>query len=373
MNQTERIEAKARDIPILNKVLALQLQVVVLLPVPIDRQDHSGRTFDCHDVGQGNASRLAVLTHILIAGQIKINVDFQQHVPVVGVDLLFTRQLVLGALNLVPVRDGLRQINVTIEAHDLKLPNLVRMLPHDVRVAVGCLKIGGPIGSDKVLGRDVDRGRATKGRVEVDLLKCCPSQRESEQHPLVFTPVLGHLLGQNVVQVFLDPMSLPLALGRNPTHDLGLDRTPGREGLHDCLRLKANCRLRENGMEDATGSGPGARAIFNLQSEEVETLFVGLFPIFPGAAVRFKIIQEFMAQSAKVARVHVFSQIIMEPRHHLLRKLRPENDQSATVLRLNGDSIRVQNLNLKAAVRRIPQRAHRLINSHSQSPSQPYQ
>ena len=86
MDVTEAVSTEAGHIVVLNKVLALELFLVVLVPVAVHRQHLACATVNGHDVWQCDA----IL--ILIAGHVVVHLNLKELVAVIvsnGVALLF--------------------------------------------------------------------------------------------------------------------------------------------------------------------------------------------------------------------------------------------------------------------------------------------
>ena len=62
-------------------------------------------------------------------------------------------------------------------------------------------------------------------------------------------------------------------------HNLGPDGALRGENLHNSLCLKPNNGLSEDRMIHTTGTRPRHCALLNLQTKEIQTLNIGLFPV----------------------------------------------------------------------------------------------
>ena len=112
MDQAKAIHTEAGYICVLYKVLTLELEFVVFVPVAADGQNFGRRTVDGDHIRQCN------LILIFVAGQIVVNAHLQHLVAVV---LAQTEALVLrfALLNIREERLRLTQVGITVEARYL--------------------------------------------------------------------------------------------------------------------------------------------------------------------------------------------------------------------------------------------------------------
>ena len=139
MDETETVEAKARDVAVVDKVLALLMRIIVRLPVAPDSHHLASALLNGHHIWQCNACLFAVVVLVLKAGQVKVNVHLQQLEPIVF-RCAEAKLLSNLLLNLVHHVDGSAKLDLTVEARMLEDPNLVLRLTHDVGHALRRLK-----------------------------------------------------------------------------------------------------------------------------------------------------------------------------------------------------------------------------------------
>ena len=139
MDQAEAVEAKARNVAVVNKVLTLLMRLIVRLPVAPDSHHLASALLNGHHIRQCNARLFAVIVLVLKAGEVKINVHLQQLEPIV---FRSTKAQLLSDLLLDFVHhvDGSAKLDLTIEPRMLEDPNLVLRLTHDVGHALRRLK-----------------------------------------------------------------------------------------------------------------------------------------------------------------------------------------------------------------------------------------
>ena len=194
MDQPKAIEAKAGDVTVIHKMLALELSLVFWIPVAVDRQNLIGSTVNRDNIGQGDSCRLSILTNILHAFDIQLCVDLKDLIAVViggFVTLLFC----LFLLNVREDVDRLAKLNISVEACDLQLLDLVLCFTHYMCNTFCVVQIGGSVGNNDILGWDEHCHFTAKARVVVNLLKGGSGQTQGIQEALMFWAVLWHLLG----------------------------------------------------------------------------------------------------------------------------------------------------------------------------------
>ena len=114
----------------MGEVDALPLQLVILQPVPADRQNLGRCLLDSDDI------RKSVVSVSII--ELVVAMHLKQLKTGVGLDCgLDTAQTILGLLGLGVGRGGVGQVQVGVEAGDHQLVQLVSTAPHDMGVAFG--------------------------------------------------------------------------------------------------------------------------------------------------------------------------------------------------------------------------------------------
>ena len=154
--------------------------------------------------------------------------------------------------------------------------------------------------------------------------------------------VLLHHLGQLVVHVLSNPGSSFLFLRGLASDDLGLDRTHCREGLHDGLGLELDRTLHQDGVEHTTRTRPRLGSLFVVQTQQLQTLDVGVKPILPGANIRIVITQQISGQRRQHPLVHIFSKVGIK----VLCRLLTRHDVNLHAVNADVYRLRVFDLNL---------------------------
>ena len=170
MEQPEAVSSKARNILVVNEVLALESEVIIFIPVAADRQDVV-RAFNQRDnVRQHDAGLFARVVFVFVTFKVQIYMALIQGVAVV-VQITKACLFVLGFLNVSQVSGGVRQINVDVKACLLKLNDLVLGLAHDVRDAVASIQIRCSVRQIHIFRRNKHRHLTSQIGIIVDLLK----------------------------------------------------------------------------------------------------------------------------------------------------------------------------------------------------------
>ena len=231
MEQTETVGTEAGDVLVVHEVLALELELVVFVPVAAHRQDGVGATDHGDHVRQRNL-RLVFAQRVALEVQVHVGL-IQRETVVVQV-----AEAGLFVLGLVDLADGfvrVTDLHVTVEASFLQLDDLVLGLAHDVCQAVASLDVGRAVGQEDVFGRNKNRHLAVKAWVEVDLLERGAGGGERPQHALVLSAELLHHLRELEVHVSLDTLRGFFLVRGLFADDLGAHRSGSRERLGDCF------------------------------------------------------------------------------------------------------------------------------------------
>jgi hypothetical protein len=305
VKQTEAVSTEARDILVVDEVLALQAVLVRLFPVPTDGQNLTGVLQNRHHVGQADTCFLSIYL-VLIALEVQVYVALIQGISLV-VQISEAGLTVLGFLDLGLVSTRIAQFYIKVEAGVHELAQLVLGLAHHMSHPMAGLNVEGAVGEDDVLSRNEQRYLPAHVRVEVHLLERRPSSRKAPQHLLMLWTELGHLLGQLVVHVRLNSESSRLLLSSLLANDLGHDWAFGGECLHYGVALEPNHRLGNHWMHHATSTTPWLSTLFVLQAEQLQAVHIGLLPVLAGVLVVVHIRVQFTGQSAQIAFVHVLS------------------------------------------------------------------
>ena len=150
-------------------------------------------------------------------------------------------------------------------------------------------RIAGPIGDIQVFCRYKHTDLSIEGGVKVDLFECSASKGETPQHLFVLWSKLLHLFGQLVVHIFCDTRSSLLILTGFLTHNLCLHRTLCRKSLCNHLRLEFNGGFCQHRVVDPTGTIPRLCPFFQLQTQQVQSVYIGLFPLLTSVTIIVKI------------------------------------------------------------------------------------
>ena len=102
-------------------------------------------------------------------------------------------------------------------------------------------------------------------------------------------PVLLHYIHKLIVHICLNPLGRVFFLRCFFTDDLRLHRTACRERTHHGLRLKLHQRLRQQRVVDTTGTLPRLSPLFNLHTQQLKPVHVGLYPVLTGGDVIIKV------------------------------------------------------------------------------------
>ena len=236
VDQAQTVCTEAHHIGVLHEVLALELELVVFLPVTANGQHLRRGAVYRDDVGPGNA----VL--VLMPGHVVVDMNLKELVALVVCKGI---PLVLG-LVLLDVGGGAQrgaEVHVAIKPAYLQLTNLILRLAHHVGDTLRGHGTRRAIGDDDVFGWAEDRRLAPQTGVVVHLLERRAGQPQGVQQALMLGPVLGHLLRQAEVHVVAHPVGRVLAVLVRVTDNLGLDRAGGWERLDDRLGLEPDGRF----------------------------------------------------------------------------------------------------------------------------------
>ncbi len=152
---------------------------------------------------------------------------FQQGVTVIMLQI----GCVAPGLLLLPFRVGVLRGRVAdihvhlIHASPLGLDDLVLVLLENMRVAGTGRQIGRPIRHHEIICRDEQARRPVGNRVLVDFLEPRAREAKVQKKLLMLLPILGHNLGDVVIDVPLDTLGLLQAFRRLLANDVGCGRT----------------------------------------------------------------------------------------------------------------------------------------------------
>ena len=137
VDQADGIEAKARKVRVMDEVIPLFLVLVVLIPIPADRQDDARGEVDGDDVRPRDAISIVVrLRHVVI------DVHLEERVPVIiGAGRSNPFDLVVLLLNVTLLKRGRRQLHIAIEAVSLQLFDFVWCFFHHMSIALARLEV----------------------------------------------------------------------------------------------------------------------------------------------------------------------------------------------------------------------------------------
>ena len=140
-------------------MVALELLLVIGVPVAPDSQNSGGCFVEGNHVGQRHVS--VVIVAVLVVFDHQVDVHLKQLVPVIGLgaEAQLLRDLLL---DLVEGVGRLANIGVTVEPVTLQLLQLVRGLPHHMGDTSSDFQAGRAIGNNDVIRRDVHRNLATE-------------------------------------------------------------------------------------------------------------------------------------------------------------------------------------------------------------------
>ena len=307
MDKTHTVSAKARNVRVLYEVLALELLLVVRVPVAADRKDIVGPLFDSDDVRQCDA--IVILERIAVNDPIYVDL-----VDLVAVVVGQAVALLLGFL-LLHIRmdvDGVAQVDVAVEPFNLQLPQVVLGLAHDVRHALSVEDARRPVRHDDLFGGDEHRHLPPQAGVEVDLLERSACKAQRVQHALVLRAILRHHLGKLVVHVVADTFgSFFLELG-DGTNDLGLDRTRSGERLDDGVRLEAHSRFGQDSGVHATRAVPRLGALLILHAQDLKALDERIDPVLATGDVALHVTHQVRGKGLQLVLVKELSEVCVE-------------------------------------------------------------
>ena len=153
VEKTKAISPKSWDVLVVDKVLSLESQVIVFLPVAADGQHLVGPFDKGNYVWQCYASFFVVVVFVFVTVQVQVNVALIDDIAII-VQITKARLFVLGFLDVGLLLGRVGQINVTVEPGLLEFHNLVFGLAHHMGDAVASVQVRGPVGQDDVFSRD---------------------------------------------------------------------------------------------------------------------------------------------------------------------------------------------------------------------------
>ena len=311
VNETISIEAKPRNVLIVNKVLTLGVESVPLVPITSYGQNLSRGLFYRHNVRQRDASLLAILVLVLVALEVKIDVHLQHTVAII-LECRHAHLLGLLLLDVVELMRRITQVHVHIEPSFLQLGDLILCLTHHVRDPLGTLQTGCTVGHNDVFCGDEHRNLTANARVVVDLLERRASQGQVPQQLLMLWPVLSHHFSELVVHVFTNSCRCFFFGGCIFAQNLCLHRACGWERLHDAFGLEAHNGLCQHGVKHTTRALPRLRTIFVLQAQQLQAVYIRMNPLFAVTDVFGKVLHELTAQRVQCTGVHELSQVLVK-------------------------------------------------------------
>ena len=287
VSQAKAVEPKAGQELVMYKIWYGFPRRIVLQIVAADGQNLVAGLVNRHNVGQFDPGRFAVGAHVLEPVEVQFDMHFQDDTHVVAVrgarDTLDLVHLLTDLIFvLIPTRC---QVNVAVEPRNLELAHVVVGHLQDVRDPRCTEQVRCRVWHDHILGRDELSHRPLLVVVEVELLERRPGEREIEEHLVRIRIVLVHAVHDQIVHVVFDPLGLLEALGGVLADDLRLYRAAGRQDLFVGLGLKLGDAFRDEGVRDARCALKRCRALLRLDTQQIEALGVGLFPVLPGRKV----------------------------------------------------------------------------------------
>ena len=112
--------------------------------------------------------------------------------------------------------------------------------------------------------------------------------------------VLLHHLGELVVHVVLNADGRLFLLRGLLADDLGLDRTCGREGLHDRFGLELDRALHQQRVIHTACTGPRLCALVIFEAQQLQALDVGVKPVLARGDIRVVVSQQVGGQTLQV-------------------------------------------------------------------------
>ena len=161
----------------MNKVLALDVQRVIFVPIAADSQNSACALLNGHHIRQGNPRLFFLLVLVFKTGQVQVNVKLKNAEPVI---LNRRHALLFGLLllNVVQLKTWLTQLHITIEPSILQLQYFVLSLTHHMRNTGGIFNTGCAVGHNDVFSGDKHGDLPPFIRVVVHLLerRACQGQ-----------------------------------------------------------------------------------------------------------------------------------------------------------------------------------------------------
>ena len=77
------VEAKAWDVAVVHKVLALAAQVIFWTPIATDSKNLAAALVNRYDVRQSNTGCVTILVFVFVAGNIQLNTHLKNFVAVI--------------------------------------------------------------------------------------------------------------------------------------------------------------------------------------------------------------------------------------------------------------------------------------------------
>ena len=154
--------------------------------------------------------------------------------------------------------------------------------------------------------------RAVFQRIEVHLLERRAHNREIKEHLIHLRIILLHLVGDLVVHVLLDALSLLhklLALRANNVHT---NRATSRKQLPVRLSLKLRHSLGQNRVNNAARTLKRLRALLIFHAQIVKALTIRLFPLLARSKIVLNATHKLRRNATKVHVVNGISQVAVK-------------------------------------------------------------
>ncbi|MBK8246113.1 MAG: hypothetical protein IPK85_01715 [Gemmatimonadetes bacterium] len=230
---------------------------------------------------------------------VQLGVDFVDLATGGGIGLRRLRALDLGGLLLNGAAFGLLrdrdQVDVAIEAGELKPLDLVRRVEQDVGDPRGGVDIRGAVGHDDLVGVLVPRHDHLRGRVPPDLAKHAAEDGQPQQHLVEVGVISLVLLGQQVVEIVPDPLGLVANLVVLLADDDGIDRPALGEHLRDGAGLEFDRGLGDERIGDAAGAFEHIVARGVDEPQQVHPVLDRLLPVLAAVVVGLDRVEDFGA------------------------------------------------------------------------------
>ena len=223
---------------------------------------------------------------------------------------VFTRHLVVFLFDIGDFFLRFGQFHIAVEPYDLQCEDLVLGLLHHMRVARRCLQVRRTVRHDEVFGGHEYRHRTLKDRIVVDFLERRARQRQAEQHLFELVPILGHLFGDDVVELILNALGLLGLLGRQFPDDLCTYRARCRVELAHGLCLEPHNSFRQHGVEHTRRTSPRLGPVLDAHTQQVQTFNIGHGPVSAALPVGQERVKQVRCDGVEVRLLHVLGEVV---------------------------------------------------------------